>query len=91
LVLHGRNLLKTGPRRDSLRPKFLAAPRADDQIRLASDHLRSSHNAVLSCALIPTISEDVDAAGNLDELRDPSNSGDQRIVPFLEEYLRPLW
>jgi hypothetical protein len=36
--------------------------------------------------LISSICEDVDAAGDLDEFRDPPNSGDQRIVPFLEEY-----
>jgi hypothetical protein len=40
--------------------------------------------------LISTIGEDVDAASYLDELRDPSNPGNQRIVPFLEEYPWPL-
>jgi hypothetical protein len=40
--------------------------------------------------LISTFGEDVDAPGDLDELRDPPNSGDQRLVPFFEEYLWPL-
>jgi hypothetical protein len=39
---------------------------------------------------MPTIGENVDAAGDLDELRDPFNSGNQWIVPFLEEYPWPL-
>jgi hypothetical protein len=39
---------------------------------------------------MPTIDENVGAAGDLYQLRDPANSGDQRIIPFLEEYPWPL-
>jgi hypothetical protein len=77
-------------RHDALRSEFLPAPRADDQIRFPRHHRLSRHNTVSGRALLPTIEEDVDAAGDLDELRDPPNSGDQRLVPFFEEYLWPL-
>jgi hypothetical protein len=67
----------------------LVANRADDQIGSSLDHFLRSYDAILGCGLISAVGEDVDAAGDLDELRDPSNSGDQRIVPFLEEYSWP--
>src|SRR5271168_1670379 len=58
--------------------------------RFSSDNFFRHHNAVLGRALMPTIGENVDAAGDLNELRHPPNSGEQRIVPFLEEYPWPL-
>jgi hypothetical protein len=36
-----------------------------------------------------SIGKDVDAAGDLDQLRNPADAGDQRIIPLLEEHLRP--
>src|SRR5271165_2493793 len=89
-VLHGWNLPKTWPRHNPLGPEFLAAPGADDQIGLPRNHLIDRHHAILCCTLTCTISEDVDAACDRDELRDPSNPGDQRIIPLLEEHPRPL-
>jgi len=77
---------KPAPRCNALGPKFLAAPRADDQTGLSRDNFLNCHYPVLGCALISAIGENVDAAGDLYKLRNPSNSGDQRIVPFLEEY-----
>src|SRR3984893_9361643 len=90
LVLHGWSSIEARPRHHPLGPKLLAAPRPDDEIGLAGNHLPGRHNTVLGCTPIPTIGEDVDAAGDLDELRDPTYAGDQRIVPLLEEYPWPL-
>ena len=90
LVLHSRYSIKLRPRCNSLRPEFLAAPRADDKIGFLRDYLLSRHDAVFGGALILAIGEDVDAAGDPDKLRNPSNCRDQRIIPFLEEYSRPL-
>jgi hypothetical protein len=36
--------------------------------------------------LISSISEDVDAAGDLDEFENPPDPGNQRLVSFLEEH-----
>jgi len=80
-----RRFYKTRPGCNALRPEFLAAPRPDDQIGLPRNNFLNCHHPVLGCTLISVISKNVDATGNLDELRNPSNSGDQRIVPFLEE------
>jgi hypothetical protein len=81
LVLHRRS--SVGPGHHPLGPEFLAAPGANDQIRLARDHLIDGHHTIIGCGMACTIGKDVDAAGDLDELRDASNPGDQRIVPFL--------
>ena len=88
---HRRSSVEAGARHHPLGPELLAAPGAYDQIRLPRDHLIDRHHAIPSCASAGTIGKDVDAAGDLDEFRDPSYAGDQRIVPFLEEYPRPLW
>src|SRR3984893_8708595 len=79
LVLHGRSSIEARPRRNVLGPELFPAPGADDQIGLPRDYLLGRHNTALGCALISKIGEDVDAAGDLDELRDPTNTGDQRI------------
>jgi hypothetical protein len=91
LVQHSLDLRKAWPLRDAFRPEFLAAPGADDQIGFSRHYLPNRHHAVLSCASIPSIGEDVDAAGDLDELGDPADPGDERIVPLLEEYPWPSW
>src|SRR6516162_7116092 len=82
LVPHRRDFSKPRPRYDPLGPKFLAAPRADDQIRFPLDDLLGGHNAVLGSAPVPAVG-DVGAADDFDELRNPTNSGDQRIVSLL--------
>ena len=43
----------------------------------------------LADLLLRTIGKDVDAAGDLDQLRHPGDAGDHRLVPFLEINLRP--
>jgi hypothetical protein len=44
------------------------------------DQLHNRRHKVLGCGLISTIHENVDAGGELEELRDRSNHGDQRIA-----------
>src|SRR5260370_35086578 len=83
LVLHGRNAAEASSHRNALRPEFLATPRPNDQIRFTRDHLLSYHTTVLACALVSMISEDLDAAGDFDKLKDQSNSREQLNVPFL--------
>jgi hypothetical protein len=90
LVLHGWDSVEANPRRDTLLAEFLAAPRPDNQIRLLRDNFLKCHYPVLGCTLISAIGENVYAAGNLEKLRNPRNSGDQRIVPLLKEHLRPF-
>ena len=87
-MLHGWEAVEASPCCNALRPELLAAPRANNQIGFSRDYLLGRHYAILGGALIPTFGEDVDATGDFDEFRNPSNSGDQRIVPFLKEHPR---
>src|ERR1700730_3789835 len=79
--------MRSKPARVATRSGRNFLPHHEPMIRSGSraDNLLMCHNAVLGRALISSIGEDVHTAGNLDELRNPSNSRDQRIVPFLEE------
>jgi hypothetical protein len=66
-----------------IRVRYAKAPPPVSRSRAAMAsrrcHSLADHRAEASC-------EDVDAAGDFDEFGHPSNSGDQRIVTFLEEY-----
>jgi hypothetical protein len=73
LALHGRSSVETRPHHHPLRPELLAAPRANDQIRFSYDHLVDAHHAILGGGPAGAVGEDVVAAGDLDELRDPAD------------------
>jgi len=64
--------VETRPRRDALGPEFLAAPRANDQIGSLRYDLLSRHDPVSGGALGSAVGKDVDSAGDLDKLRNPS-------------------
>jgi hypothetical protein len=83
-------LRKARPRHNALGAEFLTAPGAYDEIRRSLDHLLRAYDTVPGRALMSTIGEDVDAASDLDKLRNPPNSRNQPIVPFLKEYFWPL-
>jgi hypothetical protein len=83
----GWSSVEAGPRHHPLGPELLAAPGADDQIRLLRDHLIDRHHAISGGASACTIGKDVDAAGDGDELRDPPNRRNQRVVYSLNNTL----
>ena len=86
-----RYAIKPRPLSDLLGAKLLAAPGADNNIRLASDYFFRRHHTILGRFARGTIGKDVEAAGGLNQLRYPSDAGNHRIVPFLEIDLRPPW
>jgi hypothetical protein len=75
LVLPSRDFGKPRPRYDAVAPKFLGAPRADDELRRSRYDLLSYDDPVLGSALVSTVGENVDPAGDLDKLRNPPDSG----------------
>ena len=84
----GGHLIPAGPGGDGVRPHGLAAPRGDDHFGVSPNDLLRGHDAVLSELGVTKLREDRIAAGDLDELLDPLDAGDQRLVPFLEIHTR---
>src|SRR5437763_1879605 len=69
----------------------LTAPRGHDALRIALDDLRRIDHAVLPERFLAQLGEDRFTAGNFDQLLDPSDSRDQRVVPFFEEHAWAPW
>src|SRR4051812_32229244 len=68
-----------------LRPELLAAPGAEDDFGVASDHLASIGDRAAGGALRKRkFLEDILTAGDLDELAHPADAADHRLVPLLE-------
>jgi hypothetical protein len=84
----GGNGDKTRTARHLLGPEFLAAPGADDDVRLASNDLLRGDDPISGGPSCGAIGKNIDAAGDLDELRNPGNPGNERLVPFLEKDFR---
>ena len=66
---------------------FIALPHHDATITsgLRSMTTRGIDDAILAERLVAQLREDRIAAGDLDQLLDPADAGDERRVPFLEE------
>src|SRR5262249_24658943 len=64
--------------------EFLAAPRADDDVGRTTDDGFRRHDPLLGGLAAGKFGEDVDAASDCDQLRDPSDAGNHGFVPFLE-------
>ena len=67
----------------------LAAPRRDDHVGIALDAPPRDRRCDPCRAPVAQLREDRLAAGDLDQLLDPADAGDQRVVPLLEEHARP--
>jgi hypothetical protein len=76
LVLPSRDFGKPRPRYDALGPKFLAAPRADDELRRSRYDLLSYDDPVLGSVLVTAVGENIDAAGDLDGALKPTRFPD---------------
>src|SRR5690606_31462451 len=84
-VADGRYCIPAGTCGDAVGTEFLAAPGAEDEIRRAADDLaRISQDAVLRQRTLGTLGEDVVAAGDAHQFGHPLDTGDGRLVPFLE-------
>src|ERR1700728_10278 len=75
---------------DLLGTKLLAAPRSDDDVRLAVYYVLRRYDAVLGRFAGCAVGKNIDAARDLDQLRHPADAADDGIVPFLEIKLGPL-
>src|SRR5690606_36352993 len=84
-VAHRRNRVPAGAGGDLVGAEFLPAPGTEDDVgRAAHDLAGVFQDPRLRERLQRALREDVVAAGDADELGDPADSGDRRLVPFLE-------
>src|SRR5579859_3412130 len=86
---NGRNPICTRAGCDLLHLHLHSAPRREDHIRIAFNHRFPSHNALLGLPTFAELRENRLASRNLDELFNPLDAADERVVPLLEEYAGP--
>src|SRR6202011_3690345 len=68
-----------------IRPEALTAPGAENDIGGAAYDLAGiAKNAIFAECADRALGEHVVAAGDADQFADPSNAGDERLVPFFE-------
>lgn len=77
-------MLETRPCANLLRHDLLAAPGSENDVGRGGDHGVRRDNSIFGRFLFAQMRKDVLAAGNLDQLRNPTDAADERIVPFLE-------
>ncbi len=68
---------------------LLAAPGGEDNVGCGLAHRLRYDDAILCGLPVSQLRKNIRAAGDLDQLGDPADAGDQRIVPFLEIDLWP--
>src|SRR5277367_2010581 len=84
-VADRRHRVPTGSGRHLIGTEALAAPRTEDDIRSAAhDFAGVREDAILAQRTQRALREYIVAAGDADQLADPTNSRDERLVPFLE-------
>src|ERR1700730_2031328 len=84
LVLHRRDRIPAGSSPDLIRNDLLAAPRGENDVGHGSNYVPWRNNTVFGSLLFSQLGKHLLASGDLDEFRDPANSANERIVPFLE-------
>src|ERR1044072_8718461 len=60
------------------------APRADDHLRIAGNHIGGIYDAIFRALLLPQFRKDGITAGDLDQLINPPDTGDQRVIPLFK-------
>jgi hypothetical protein len=88
-IAHRGNGIPTGSRGNLVGSEFLAAPGTEDDVRRAAhDFERIGEDSVATERPIRHFREHVVAARDADQLRDPADAAEQRLVPFLEIHAR---
>src|SRR5262249_58674814 len=87
---HRRHPPPAGSAGDAVAVHRLTTPGRQDDLRVTADHFIGRHDALAGDRAVAQLGEDVAAAGNLDELRDPADAGDEWIVPLLAVHARAI-
>src|SRR4029453_2193584 len=85
VLSYGDHLIPSRPGANDGLLHFLTAPRREDHFWIAPGNFRGRDDTIARKTSVGQFREDRRAAGNLDELFDPSDAGNNRLVPLLEE------
>src|SRR4029450_12539507 len=85
VLSYGDHLIPSRPGANDGLLHFLSAPRREDHFWIAPRNFRGRDDAIAPKTSIGQFREDWLAAGNLDELFDPSDAGNNRLVPLPQE------
>src|SRR5215471_15869074 len=87
---HGVDALPAWAPPDGRDVHRLAAPRSKDDLWIPTDHLGRVDHPLGGRRLVSELGKDVATARELDDLGDPTNPRDERIVPLLEVHPGPI-
>src|SRR5437868_6917973 len=65
-------------------------PRTDNDFRVFGDYFRRVNDPILGRLVFPQLGKDAFAACRFDQLLNPTNSGNKRVVPFFEQDSRTM-
>src|SRR6267142_3630295 len=65
-------------------------PRTDNDFRVLGDHVSRVNDPIFGRLVFPQLGKDAFAAGGFDQLLNPTNSGDKRVIPFFEQDSRTM-
>src|SRR5437764_13679634 len=65
-------------------------PRTDNDFRVFGDYFRRVNDPILGRLEFPQLGKDAFAACCFDQLLNPTNSGDKRVIPFFEQDSRAV-
>src|SRR5438094_8309195 len=65
-------------------------PRTDNDFRVFGDYFRRVNDPILGRLVFPQLGKDAFAACCFDQLLNPTNSGDKRVIPFFEQDSRTV-
>jgi hypothetical protein len=85
-----RNGVESGANDDLFFVELLPAPGPDNDIRRASDHGIGCDDTILGRLAPGKLGKDIDTAGDRDQLGDPGDAGNHRIIPFLKIDFRTI-
>src|SRR6516164_1782918 len=83
-IADGGNGVPTRPLTNRVEVGLLATPTRNNNVRLATDDFIAGHDTVGCARTASQFRENVLAAGRFNRFAHPSDSADERVIPFLE-------
>src|SRR6267143_1675399 len=65
-------------------------PRTNNYFPVFGDHVSRVNDPIFGRLVFPQLGKDAFAAGGFDQLLNPTNSGDKRVIPFFEQDSRTV-